>query len=145
MNRLLFDRQQGLSAGQVYNSLHKVMKPEDTGLSLRFIPSTGGYELISDRIFIDQPQLDVSCKLPFPAFPVITYLANSIENGERSTPYSFVSALDSALYDDVPAGNAIVINEWLADDLDAKEGDTLLVTWYSPDPMNRLTVESTDL
>ena len=60
--------------------------------------------------------------MPLSSFPVITYLANSIVNGNRSTPYSFISALDPSLYEGVPEGNGIVINEWLADDLNAKEG-----------------------
>ena len=34
-----------------------------------------------------------------------------------------------------------MINKWLADDLNAVRGDTLEVTWYSPDPLNRLTEE----
>ncbi len=144
INRLLFERSQSVSTEQVNTALVKVMKPEDTGLSLRHIPSTGGYELVSDRIFIDQFQVEEITKLPVASFPVITYLANSISKDNKSTPYSFISALDGSLYMGIPEGNGIVINEWLADDLDAKQGDTLQVTWFSPDPQNRLTEEKLD-
>ena len=144
INRLLFDRSQSVSTEQIYTALLNVMKPEDTGLSLRHIPSTGGFELVSDRIFIDQLQVEEISKIPVASFPVITYLANSISKGNNSTPYSFISALDATLYKGIPEGNGIVINEWLADDLDANEGDTLQLTWFSPDPENRLTEEKSD-
>jgi ABC-type antimicrobial peptide transport system permease subunit len=142
INRILLHNQQNVSVSETSSNLSKVLKPEDIGLSLRFLPSTGGYELISDRIFIDQIQVDEIKEMSLPFFPVITYLANSIAYKHKTTPYSFISALDPSLYKDVPGGNGIVINNWLAEDLDAKEGDTLNVTWYSPDQMNHLKEEN---
>jgi len=144
INRLLLKNQKDISVQEIYNILCKVMKPEDTGLSLRKVPETGEYEMISDRIFIDQSQVDEIKKLPIASFPVITYLANSIAKGSNSAPYSFISALDPSLYKGVPDSNGIVINNWLAEDLNAEKGDTLDVTWYSPDPMNRLEEERMD-
>ena len=144
INRLLMSRQHGPTAVEAYNSLAAVIKPGDTGLSLRQVPATGGYELVSDRIFIDQPLADELAALNIPSYPAITYLANSITLGDRLTPYSFVSGLDPALYNDIPKGNGIVINEWLANDLGAAEGDTLTLAWYSPDPLNRLMEEKAD-
>jgi putative ABC transport system permease protein len=144
INRLLFENRDGASVQSIYEALREVMKPEDTGLSLRMIPETTEHELISDRIFIDQTQVEEIKKISIPSYPVISYLANSIRNGKKSAPYSFISALDPSLYTGVPEGNGIVINEWLADDLSANEGDTLEVTWYSPDPMNHLTEEKMD-
>ncbi len=144
INRLLFNNQKNISVKDIYSTLHNELKPEDTGLSLRLIPKTGGYEIISDRIFIDQSQVDEISKMSISTFPVITYLANSIVNGNKTTPYSFISALDPSLYQGVPEGNGIVINEWLAEDLNAEVGDTLKVSWYSPDPVNRLKEEKMD-
>ena len=144
INRLLLSRKHGPTIDEAYNSLAAVIKPEDTGLSLRQVPATGGYELVSDRIFIDQPLEDELAGLNIPSYPVITYLANSITKGDRSTPYSFVSGLGPALYKDIPKGNGIVINDWLANDIVAEVGDTLTLAWYSPDPLNRLTEESGD-
>jgi len=144
INRLLFERSQSVSTELIYSALLNIMKPEDTGLSLRLIPSTGGYELVSDRIFIDQSQVEEISNLPVASFRVITYLANSISAGNKYTPYSFISALDPSLYGGVPEGNGIIINEWLADDLDAHRGDTLEVTWFSPAPENRLTELKSD-
>ncbi len=142
INRLVFSNRNKASVSEIYTSLSEVLRPEDIGFSIRHLPETGGYELISDRIFIDQLQADEIKDTSLPSFPVITYLANSISNGKKSAPYSFISALDPALYNDVPDSDGIVINKWLADDLDANPGDTLKVTWYSPDAMNRLKEES---
>jgi ABC-type antimicrobial peptide transport system permease subunit len=141
INRLLLENQKSISVQAIYSNLHKLLKPEDTGLTLRRIPETDEYEMISDRIFIDQSQVDQIKKMSIPSFPVITYLANSITKGNKSAPYSFISGLDPALYQGVPEGNGIVINSWLAEDINAGKGDTLVIAWYSPDPLNRLTEE----
>jgi putative ABC transport system permease protein len=141
INRLLLENQKSISVQTVYSNLREVLKPEDTGLTLRHIPETDEYEMISDRIFIDQSQVDAIKKMSIPSFPVITYLANSIAKGNKSAPYSFISGLDPSLYTGVPEGNGIVINKWLAEDINAGKGDTLEVAWYSPDPLNRLTEE----
>lgn len=144
INRLIFKASGGLSPELVLNSFRKIIKPEDAGLTLRPVPATGGYEIVTDRIFIDQFQVDQVKRNVSSSFPAITYLANSITHGAASAPYSFISALDPSLYEGVPEGNSIVINEWLAEDLSVNSGDTLQISWYSPDPMNRLTEEKQD-
>jgi ABC-type antimicrobial peptide transport system permease subunit len=144
VNRIIFAIADGLTSESVNKAFRKIIRPEDAGLILRPVPATGGFELVTDRIFIDQFQVDQIMRNISSSFPAITYLANTINNGTRSTPYSFISALDPSLYEGVPQGNTIVINEWLAEDLSAKAGDTLSVAWYSPDPMNRLTEEKQD-
>lgn len=144
INRLLFHADGGITPEKVQAVLKKIITPEDAGLVLRQIPATGGYEIISDRIFIDQFQVDEIQRKVNSAHPAITYLANSISKGNRSTPYSFISALGQSLYEGIPEGKGIVINEWLADDIGVGKGDTLTVSWYSPDPMNRLMEEKAD-
>ncbi|MDP6579886.1 MAG: FtsX-like permease family protein [Vicinamibacterales bacterium] len=70
--------------------------------------------------------------------PILTYLANEIRLGDRSTPYSLVTALDlEALeLDDVDifaAGTGpppIVLNSWTADDLQAAPGDIVSVQYF---------------
>jgi putative ABC transport system permease protein len=141
INRLLLENKKNTSVDYIYNSLRMILKPEDTGLKLRRIPETNEYEMISDRIFIDQSQVDEIRKMSLSSFPVITYLANSIAKGNKSAPYSFISGLDPSLYEGVPEGNGIVINKWLSDDIEAGKGDTLEVAWFSPDPLNRLAEE----
>lgn len=142
INRLLIENKPDLSPAVVYNDLKQVLKPNDIGLYLRFLKKTGEYELISDRIFIDETIVkDVENVLPSSA-PVITYLGNRFTAGTRSTPYSFVSALPSAIYPEIGGDNEILINRWLADDLAARERDTLQMYWYSPDSLNNLVEKS---
>ena len=79
--------------------------------------------------------------------PVVTYLANTIAVGEgdaqRKIPYSTITGVDSTpqlgpLLDDTGqpitlADDEIVLNRWAADDLGAKVGDTVTVTFYEPE------------
>ena len=98
--------------------------------------------LISDRIFIDESALkEISNMFPASA-PVMTYLGNKFDAGKRSTPYSFVSALPSSLYPEIAAGNGMIINRWMANDLLVREGDTIKMYWYSPDSLNKLIEKS---
>lgn len=144
INRLLFERRPGITVRDIYNSLYKFIDPVDIGLTVRKIPATGGYELISDRIFIDDLIAGEIEKLPLESHPAITYLANSIRLGDRSTPYSFVSAIDPDLYPGVPRGNGIILNHWIAEDLKALPGDTVTMTYYTPDSKNRLVEAKND-
>jgi len=145
INRLLFENRPGILVSDVYNSLHKVIDPGDIGMTVRKIAATGGYELISDRIFIDDLIAGEIEKLSsINPHPVITYLANNIGNAARSAPYSFVSAIDPDLYPGVPAGDSIILNRWIAEDLKAKPGDTVTLTFFRPDSKNRLVEAKND-
>jgi putative ABC transport system permease protein len=69
--------------------------------------------------------------------PVLSYLANSISSGERSTPYSLVTALDDETLTRLakfeaakPAHPPIILNEWTGRDLNAKVGDTVSLEYY---------------
>src|SRR5581483_7818278 len=75
---------------------------------------------------------------------ILTYLANLIRKDDRATPYSMVTAGGGEL---VPAGmgdDEILINEWLADDLQARPGDPIEVSYYVVDSASRL-IERTNL
>jgi ABC-type antimicrobial peptide transport system permease subunit len=92
---------------------------------------------------------------------VLTYLANAVEpagadgqgQAERSIPYSTIAAVDSVdrlgpLLDEAnrpigPLGDdQIVLNRWAADDLGVKPGDRIRVTYFLPETMDGLTVET---
>jgi ABC-type antimicrobial peptide transport system permease subunit len=144
INRLLIDKKINKSIDETLNVLTNTLRLSDSGLRLRKIAKTGGSELVSDRIFIDEAIVDeVFKKIPSSA-PVITYLGNRIESASRSTPYSFVAAIPSSIYPDIASENEIIINDWLADDLHVIEGDTLNMFWYSPDSLNKL-IESSNI
>jgi len=142
MNRLLFEDKNGYNLNEVYNTLTQILKPSDIGLSLRKVKNTGEFELISDRIFIEETLIkEIKNKLPSAAC-VYTYLGNRFKAGTRSTPYSFVSALPSSLYPEISQGNGMIINRWMADDLGVTETDTVEMFWYSPNSLNKLVERS---
>jgi ABC-type antimicrobial peptide transport system permease subunit len=75
--------------------------------------------------------------------PVVTYLANRIEAGARSIPYSTVAGVDStALLGPVIdehaqpielAEDEVALNAWAAKQLAVESGDTVTITWYEPE------------
>lgn len=87
---------------------------------------------------------------------VISYLATSMNIGERAVPYSTVAALAGEATDvaglrlrdgapaPLPTGNEILLNEWAFDDLQAAVGDTLRMEYYVVGPYEELLVESHD-
>jgi putative ABC transport system permease protein len=118
--------------------LEKELIPSDIGLKIRLNEKAGCYEIISDRIFIDEATVkEITMLIPSSA-PLLTYLGNNFENGSHSTPYSFISALPSSLYPEIAEGNGIIINRWMSQDLSVNEGDTIKMYWYSPDSLNKL-------
>ncbi len=70
--------------------------------------------------------------------PLLTYMGNKFTSGGNYTPYSFISALPSSEYPDISTGNRMIINKWMADDLRATKGDTVTLTWYSPESPSKL-------
>ena len=141
-NRILLRYNPLLSIEQVGGYFREVLQPSDIGLNLRRVKATGQFEFVSDRIFIDEELVSEIMDAFTGAKPGITYLANSISLKERSTPYSFVSALPGGLYVNAPSGDSIIINSWLAEDLGAAVGDTLDMAYYVSGPFNRLEEES---
>ena len=115
----------GISADELALALDESWSPEDIGL--RLTPHPGGViQLDTDRVFLSPESARAALTLPG-ARGTLTYLINSISKGAKSTPYSFVVA------GPVPEGmrdDEIVINRWLADQLDARVGDRLATTYY---------------
>ena len=114
--------------------LRQVWQLEDAGLSLRtltnFLPLV---ELRSDHIFLDAPTVRAARAFGG-AQPIFTYFVNELRVGSNSTPYSMVTATAAPMMPEIiPAGMAndeILINQWLADDLQAKPGDPLQLTYF---------------
>jgi len=130
INRILIKDNKELTLESIRDDLVNVFNTEDAGLSLRHVETCNQQEIISNRIFISESEVEeITAAIP-EASPIITYLANQINLGTRSTPYSFVSALPYQLYDNLPDENGIVINKWLANDLDATIGDSIRLSYY---------------
>jgi putative ABC transport system permease protein len=70
---------------------------------------------------------------------ILTYLANLLRNGDRATPYSMITAAGGPYVPPDMRDDEILINEWLAEDLQAKPGDSINVSYYAVDSASRLT------
>jgi putative ABC transport system permease protein len=138
INRLLIDKKSNITEEEAHVLLKKIMKPADLGIKILPVSKTGGSELRSARIFIENTQIKEIENIIPSASPVITYLGNRISHGKSSAPYSFISALPHSLYPEIVSGNEIIINRWLSEDLSVRKGDTLIMSWYAPDSLNKL-------
>ena len=132
INRLLIDNKSNITTGKAHDILMNIMKPSDFGLRIKHLTKPAAMNLDQTEYSWKNPLSVILKKLIPSAAPVITYLANSISYGSRSVPYSFVAALPGSLYPDIAAGNGIIVNKWLADDLSASQGDTLTVNLVFP-------------
>ena len=95
----------------------------DAQLSLRPLTNSPALELRTDRIFLDPPAVRAALSVDTNAQPVLTYLATLLRAGTNATAYPMVTAVGAPL---VPADlrdDEIVVNQWLADDLQLAVGD----------------------
>ncbi|NCB07326.1 MAG: ABC transporter permease, partial [Bacteroidia bacterium] len=143
-----------LSSDEVLQSVKSCLAPEDAGLRLNKIETTGEVEISTERVFMEDKIAETLQKLPG-AKPMLTYFVNEIsavqamsfesratsENlaarnsqlAAKSIPYSFVSTLVSGL-----AENEIILNQWAADDLGVKTGDSIQLIYFEMGPLRQL-------
>jgi len=149
-----------------------VWQLQDVELELRQLPDVGSVELGSARIFLDaaaqqaaltpNPKLAKRQKLQLeatkpedrqPEFvpvslvtngrPILTYLANLIRAGTNTTPYSMVTAAGPPWTPADMRDDEILVNEWLAQDLHVRPGDTIELSYFLPESGARL-IEATN-
>ena len=128
---------------------------EDLGLKLRVtndqqsisVESAG--KIINEHIATAVAQAAHSLSLG--TVPVLSYLANSINDGDRSTPYSLVTAVDDETFAKLAKPSAaasknppIILNDWTARDLNAKPGDTVSLDYYVWHENGRLETKRAD-
>ncbi|MBI4485799.1 MAG: ABC transporter permease [Acidobacteria bacterium] len=82
--------------------------------------------------------------------PVFTYLANTLRSGDREVPYSLVSAIDlSTIAPGMAAAEAdrsppIVVNDWLARELQVEAGDPITLEYYVWEDPGRLVTRTSE-
>lgn len=119
----------------------------DAQFEWRELPALRALELRSPRVFLDASFGDailadshqtnslawaIQRSLPsVRPLGVLTYFVNELRLGDRATPYSMVSAVEPPLVPPDLKENEILINQWLADDLGAKPGDSLTLKYYA--------------
>ena len=97
------------------------------------------------RVFIGNGLADEFSRRARRPTRVLTYLANSLSTGEHTTPYSFVTGTDAPWLPKALTDDGIVLNQWLADDLQAKVGDTIKVRYYALGAMRTLVEKEANL
>ena len=102
----------------------------DAELELSSLTNTPGLQLSSRRVFIDPHVVESVERVAGENTKVLTYFVNELRSGERSTPYSMVTAADAPLVPEDLGTNEIVINEWLAEDLQIGPGMELQFRYY---------------
>jgi len=145
VNIMLLADQPGRDPAAIFDVVDRHFSAADAGLRISIVEEAQQLEIKSDRVFIGEnlsESLEMLGKESFGpesnqgivAEGIITYFVNSFSFGEHITPYSFVSTL--------PAGqlseNDIIINQWLADDMGALIGDSILLSWFEVGPLREL-------
>jgi ABC-type antimicrobial peptide transport system permease subunit len=74
---------------------------------------------------------------------ILTYLVNQFRAGDRTTPYSMVAAAGPPYTTADMGEDEILVNQWLADDLHVKPGDSIDLTYFLADSGSAL-VERTN-
>jgi putative ABC transport system permease protein len=116
----------------------------DAGLELKEIQGRTIVELNSSRVFLDPSVVEAALNLSESAQPILTYFVNELRRGDKSTPYSFVSAPGTPVVPPEMKDDEIIINEWLAGDLRAGVGDQVRLTYYVLGPGRDLEELSSD-
>jgi len=118
---------------------------------------TSYLRVTADRLVLP-PALVSACAqaLPdMPTQPAITYLANTIQKGDRTIPYSTITGIDSLaeigpLFDEtsgpiVLTDDEIILNDWAAKNLDAQIGDEITIAYYQPETTHGVLREAQPL
>ncbi len=123
---------QSITIEKINLALKQAVTLKDMGLELRSIDDEY-IELQSKNIFIEDGIAEIALASGSGSQGILTYFVNEFRLNERSTPYSFVSAIQrsgSNLIADDMSDDEIVINRWLADDLNAKRGDPIELKYF---------------
>jgi putative ABC transport system permease protein len=121
-------------------ALDESMQPEDIGLHYLENEGSKQCEISSDRIFLDSIVAKIFSDIPGRR-AILTYFVNSIDFGNKSVPYSFVSS-----WDDLPVSDhEILINDWAAGDLGVRPGDSVQVSYFEIGPLRQLVEKKLSL
>lgn len=115
--------------------IRQSVQAEDMGLEL--LQNNKQWLIRSERVFIDTILSREVKKLIPDARPTLSYFANSIRFGDKSTPYSFVNATNR--FPQLKPGK-IIINRWVADDLQVSVGDSVEMEYFEVGLMRDLQV-----
>lgn len=131
----------GSGSGDVNERLRAALQLDDVELTAA--ADEGSITVETSRIVLEPTAAEAASvaadELGLASVSVLTYLANSIESGDRAVPYSTVSALSGTpeltLVDGSLAapltGDGVYLNDWAARDLGASVGDAVEMSYYA--------------
>jgi len=135
-NRILLASGSKADREEILKTLGNLRTLEDASLHLEKHPGTGEWILTTPRVFFDDRTINALGRIRQSGERYFTYFVNEFRAGSQTTPYSFVSTLPAT---QIPKGE-ILINRWLAEDLNAKPGDSLTMSYFLVEPLRKLTV-----
>ncbi len=145
-NKLLLNSDDPVNREAIDSLLQAHQTPKDLNISLRYVAATDEIAIRYKPIFMSDTLVQLLKELHPEAQAVYTYLANTLQKEGKRTPYSFVSSLNSTAFDiEIDTDSSpypIHINTWLADDLNAKAGDTLLISYFVSGVLRELQEDS---
>jgi putative ABC transport system permease protein len=121
---------EAIDSESLMTSLRQHWTLPDAQLELRELSNGSDLELRSSRVFLDEVIVNSVNSVEPEAMGVMTYFVNSLEVGDRLNPYSMVTATTHPWVPADLADDEIILNEWLADDLEAKPGDLLTMKYF---------------
>ncbi len=110
----------------------------NAGFTLETLPDINAVELKSERIFLDPGTVAAAQKTYPDSRGVFSYFVNEIRVNGKAAPYSFVSAFSGQNL----AEDEMIVNEWLARDLEVKKSDTAVLSYYTIGPSRSLEEKS---
>ncbi|MDC0584458.1 ABC transporter permease [Bacteroidales bacterium] len=125
-NMLFFPDNQTDEA-KIREQIESGIGPEDIGLSIIDDTEGNNYIVQSKKVFFDDNISKQFKKELHESEGIITYFVNSFITAKSKTPYSFISSIDDKTLKD----NEIIINAWLAEDLDISVGDNISINYFT--------------
>jgi len=142
-NRLLISETPGIKENDINQVIKNNWTLEDMALEIRPCNQIPAWELRSGRVFIEPVVVDAAETVDPDSERILTYFVNGFRTGSKQTPYSFVSAGPFRYQQQPIDSGEILINTWLAEDLDTKPGDTIELTYFVIGPLRKLVEKST--
>ncbi|WP_163711651.1 ABC transporter permease [Mangrovibacterium lignilyticum] len=130
-----------IDAATIINQVQANWQLADLNLEIFRDSANMKWGIRSERVFIEEDLENKILQADSSARSVLTYFVNHFDAGGQSTPYSFVCGLP----DDVLqlGDNAIVINEWLAEDLHVETNDSIELSYFEVGPLRQLVEKKT--
>ncbi|MHC4559629.1 MAG: ABC transporter permease, partial [Planctomycetota bacterium] len=137
---------ENITLGTTSKAIKKCWQLADAGLELRRLEQRDVLEMRSKRIFIDESLAEAVMSAGDGAVGILTYFVNELRLGNKTTPYSMVTAMGPSVNANsiIPTDmqdNEILINQWLADDLEAEVGDSIELSYFVLTPLRKLQEE----